>query len=249
MTSIIFVIALAFSNVIFSLNGPPADDEVEGVINRTTELAPGSTVVVRGIEGPVSIETTESSVAEIHWRRLAKSKRDLDCETIDISEQPGTLEILHRTDRSCHIIQAHETLKLILPRSANLKITQVEGSLVIADLDGRIDVRSVEGAFKAGYVRAASVEGVEGDVSLGLIANPEQDLSIRNIEGDVDLTLPSDLHADIKLRDITGRVNWGSFAPSGAHTVRENAFVTFGNGGRTISVTNVEGSLSLRSRN
>lgn len=247
MFGYLFIVLITFWNLGVALNSS-SDDEIKGVVDRTAKLAPGATVNVRGIEGPVVVETSNSQIAEIHWTRTAKSQRDYDCETIDIDEQPNSLEILHRTDRSCHIIQAHEALRLVLPKTANFKINGVEGALTISELAGSIDVQSVEGDLKVGSVHAAMIQGVEGDVSLGLSGEVDQDLLIRNIEGNVDLALPSALNADIRLRGITGKVDWGPFAPSGAHAVNEHAYITFGRGGRTISVLDVEGSLRLRAK-
>src|SRR5262245_6734354 len=60
-------------------------------INETYELAPGAHVEISVISGPVEIETTNSSRAEVRILRSGPKRETADCYTVAISHSPSRL--------------------------------------------------------------------------------------------------------------------------------------------------------------
>src|SRR5215203_3588502 len=67
-------------------------------IDRTFELSRGARVEVSSISGSVEVVVTESSTAEVHVTRSARSRAELDCAPMIVEGSPTRLVI--RVDQS-----------------------------------------------------------------------------------------------------------------------------------------------------
>src|SRR5213593_545571 len=69
-------------------------------INQTYELSPGARVELSVISGPVDVETTSGTTAEVHIVRMGQTRADLDCYTVGIEHTPTSLLMRHLQERS-----------------------------------------------------------------------------------------------------------------------------------------------------
>src|SRR5512138_329135 len=62
-------------------------------IDMNVELEPGAAVTVNDISGPVTIETTDGSTAEIHVERSARTREDLEKKKIVVDHTSTSLTV------------------------------------------------------------------------------------------------------------------------------------------------------------
>jgi hypothetical protein len=224
------------------------DNAVRGEIRKTYKLAPGANVEVSGIEGSVVVETTTGDTAELHWIRQARTQNDFDCETISIEHSPKSLVIEHQTkkDKQCKIIQASEQMKLLVPRSVNLKFSNIEGDFSSGATDGFLELKNIEGAVQIEQAQSAEISSVESDLSLNVAQVGSRGINIHNIEGAVELGIAKNLNADLigsdKLENI--QINIPNVQTSAFD--RKNYRLRIGAGGAGISISNIEGGVKVR---
>ncbi|MBV9216681.1 MAG: hypothetical protein JO053_10935 [Acidobacteria bacterium] len=244
---------LVFSLSLFGAFAQPDNYPIKGQIDRTVQLSAGATVDVKGVEGPLTIETGDVSTAEIHWTREALTQKDYDCETIDITESTSALTITHRTDHSCHVIQARENMRLVLPRSASITADGIEGSVTIGDTEGDLSLGGVEGAVKVERLRSARLRGIEGSVTFSVDQLVRNGLVLDGIEGAVNIAVSDGVNADVKISGVEGPIS----IPGAVANVRSQnddddndriREARLGSGGTPISIRGIEGSVTIRRR-
>src|SRR5260370_37571173 len=62
-------------------------------INQTYELSPGASVEVSGINGPVEIDTANSTTAQVHIIRSANTQEDLAHHRITVDHSTSSLVV------------------------------------------------------------------------------------------------------------------------------------------------------------
>ncbi|HKP47379.1 MAG TPA: DUF4097 family beta strand repeat-containing protein [Pyrinomonadaceae bacterium] len=232
---------------------------ISGEINNVFELGPNAQIEVSRIEGSVKIETANTDRAELHFVRHARTQRDYDCETIDVQHTGNSLTIDHRRNSSCRVIQAYEELTLLVPQSANLSLSRLEGDVAVNNTSGYLQMRGIEGSVHIGEAQAARIESVEGDVNVGVRQLDEKGISIRNVEGDVALRLVDGLNANLNVRHAAGVAIDLPNVPN--RPARANSFqsddeddsarhsmtiLRLGGGGPDLSIVNIEGNVAVR---
>lgn len=231
---------------------------VRGEINRSFQLSPNAQIDVTGIEGAVKVETRNDNRAEIHFVRHARTQRDFDCETIVVQDSPNSLTIEHQTDASCRVIQAYEELTLIVPQSANLTFGRIEGDFTVGKTDGYLQLSNIEGSVRAGEVKAAQIEAIEGGVTLSIARLDSQGVTVRAIEGPVELRVANDINANLRVRATEGvdidlpnapnkLIGSNSFQSENEDRSRRGGTeLQLGTGGANITISAIEGRVRVR---
>jgi hypothetical protein len=230
---------------------------ISGEINRSFQLSPNAQIDVVSIEGAVKVETSDSNRAELHYVRHALTQADFDCESIVVEDGPSRLSIEHRTNRSCHIIQAYEELTLIVPQSANLTLRGIEGDFIVSRTDGFLHLNGIEGSVQVGGVQAAEIRGVEGNITLTVARLDSQGITVRGIEGNVELRVADNLNANLRVRgadrvdvDLPNvpnkRTATNSFQSEDENRSRRGTELQLGAGGPEILISGIEGRVRVR---
>jgi hypothetical protein len=224
------------------------DYPVRGEIRQSYKLAPGANVEVSGIEGSVIVETTGGDKAELHWVRQARTQNDYDCETIVVENSSKSLVVQHQTKKSaqCRTIQASEQMKLLVPRSANLKFSNIEGNFTAGATDGFLQLRNIEGAVRIEQAQSAEISSIESDLFLNVAQVNPRGINIHNIEGAVDLGISKNLNADLIGSDNLENVQINIPNIQSTAFDRKNYRLRIGAGGAGISISNIEGGVKLR---
>jgi DUF4097 and DUF4098 domain-containing protein YvlB len=251
--SLMVVLAMNLSAMGWVLHDPALDSSTQtkqdyparGEINESYQLSPNANVEVRGIEGAVKVETSNDNRAEIHFVRHARTQRDYDCETIVIQHSPTNLTVHHQTNRSCRVIQAYEELTLVVPRSANLNISQIEGDFSVGNTEGYLQLSHIEGSVRAAEVQAAEIEHIEGGVTLHIARLASQGATVRYVEGDVELRVAGNVNANLRVRRAENvEIDLPNAATS--RTGSREYSLQLGAGGANISISGIEGSVRIR---
>lgn len=223
------------------------DYPVRGEIRQTYQLAPNANIEVTGIEGPVEVETTNGGTAEIHFVREARTQADYDCETIVVQHSPTSLVVQHqtRTGKPCEIIGAREQMNLVVPRSANLNFSNIEGGFSVGATDGFLRLNEIEGFVRVGQTQAAEISSVEGGLSLNVAQVSPKGINIRNIEGAVELGVTRDLNADLRVVGKSGNIQLDIPNAQMGASGRKDYRLRLGTGGAGITISRIEGGVKI----
>lgn len=179
-------------------------------IRQTYRISPQGTVRVRGIAGPVTVETTDGGdTAEVHVVRMAATERELQCYRTEISSSRARLSIEHvqrERERECRSIRSRQEVHLRVPRSVNLDFSTIAGALDVAHTDGMVRAESIAGQATFARVRAAEIDSIAGGLTIGLAPVGSEGVRISSVVGPVDLNLDRGVDADLSVDSVMGSV-------------------------------------------
>lgn len=238
-----------------------ADLPVKEEIRQTYKLAAATKVNVSGINGSVDIQTSDTDTAEIHIVRSARDQDTLSQRKTIVEHEADTLTIRNDKNSSRGLWDAlkgsgelRTRVMLKLPRNIRLDIGGVNGHVTTGEIDGAVELSGINGKIKVAQVTGAvSASGINGPMDLG-IRKPDdpgkkgdkQGVDLSGINGPIELHFSGDVNADL---DVSG-FN-GGFHDEGMNVQleekrnRHNFSGKIGNGGASISVSGVNGSLTL----
>jgi DUF4097 and DUF4098 domain-containing protein YvlB len=193
---------------------------------QTYALSSGATVEINSVSGGVTVETSESSQAEVEIVRTARAREDLDCRQFKVETSPERLRLDGNDERrQCRNVQVHQTLNLRLPRRVNLDVNSVSGHVRVGALDGWAHLNSISGNASvertAGEVLFSSISGsatvaqasgkatfssISGRVRINLTRLGGEGVRVNSVSGSVEVGLPDGANADIRVRSISGEV-------------------------------------------
>lgn len=226
--------------------------EVRDEIRKSYELSPGAEVEVKGINGSVTIETSDTRTAEIYIVRTANDQAALDRRKIVI-ENTGTSLTIHGEKGDVgffdHFFGSNpsEKVTLKLPKQVALVTRGVNGSVTVGDLDGSIEVGGVNGRVEVGQATgSAEFHGINGNVSVALKQLQKEGVRLKGINGNIELRIADGVNADLETHGMNGSVR--SEVPEitvnkSEHGNRYSAQI--GSGGNPISVSGVNGNVRL----
>ncbi|MCI0489094.1 MAG: hypothetical protein L0229_21085 [Blastocatellia bacterium] len=227
----------------------PSDLPEREEIRQTYELAPGARVEVSGINGTVDIETHYGDTAEVHIVRSARNREDLNYKKIEIEYSPNRLVIKTERDRERHRDRANvrQRVMLKLPRHIDLATSGVNGWVKVGEVDGPVRVSGVNGSVTVDHaVGYSHLSGINGRVSMTISRLSEQGIHVSGVNGGVDLRFTDELNADLDVSGINGSVQ--ADVPNvilQGKLNRNNFRARIGEGGPSISVSGVNGSVKL----
>lgn len=215
--------------------------------HQTYRISRDGTVRVRGIAGPVTVQTTDGGdTAEVHILRMAATERELRCYRTEVSSSGGDLSIEHvqLRERGCDSIRSRQEVRLTVPRSVDLDFSTVAGAVDIAPTDGRVRLDSIAGATTLASVREADIDAIAGSLSIGL-APGNQDVRISSVVGPVEVSIGEGVNTDLSFDSVIGSVR--SLAPGIAIRENDGSYrARAGSGGGRVSLSAVVGAVRLR---
>src|SRR5215213_11254330 len=173
-------------------------------INQTYQLAPGARVEVSSIRGPVKIVNADTATAEVQIIRTARSRADLEYHKIEVEQAGNSLVVRgvqEPEERGRRNVQVNHQVILKLPRSIDLSVTSISGSVQTADVDGQLNVSSISGSARFGNVGGKlEVTSVSGSVDVG---NVGADARVNSVSGNVGL---GQVNGSLKVVSVSGGV-------------------------------------------
>lgn len=224
--------------------------EVREEIRKSYELAPGARVEVSGMNGWVKIETSDSKTADVYIERTGESQEVLNRRKITIDSTPGGLTIRgEKSDRSflSRIFGSspteHVTLKL--PRQISLVARGVNGSVVVGEIDGSVEIHGINGKVEiAQAAGSAEFNGINGNITVGL-KQLDKGIDIHGINGNIELRLSDGVNADLEAHGMNGNVtsDLPNVTVDKSHHGSYSAQI--GKGGTSISASGINGNIRL----
>jgi DUF4097 and DUF4098 domain-containing protein YvlB len=188
-----------------------ATDQVREEIRQSYPLAPGASVELTNINGAIRIETSDTNTAEVYVERLASSNEALsrrkviieaDSNNLRIRGEKGDVGFFERLFGS----NPSEKLTLKLPREIALHTKGVNGALIVAELDGPVEVRGVNGRVQIAAANAAEFKGINGNITIGLKRLNNDGVTLGGINGNIELQLTPGINAAFDAHGINGNV-------------------------------------------
>lgn len=104
--------------------------------------------------------------------------------------------------------------RIAVPRGTHLVVrTQLGGDIEIRDIDGDIDVNSMNGEVTLSDIgSSAIVNTMNGEITALFRRPPTKPVSITSMNGEIDLQLPTETKASVRLRTHNGSIRT-NFAP------------------------------------
>lgn len=227
-----------------------ATGDVREEIRQTYELAPGARLEVGGINGSVTIETSDTKTAEVYIERTASSQEAMNRRKIEIQADANLLRIHGETTDHNFFAKlfgskASERVKLKVPRQISLLAKGVNGAFVVEDIDGSVEVGGINGKVQiANAAGSATFKGINGSVALGMDRIEGEGVEFSGINGNIELQLGADVNADFDAKGMNGRVVAdipNVFLEKGKH--RYSARI--GSGGTGINAKGINGNIRL----
>ena len=226
--------------------------EAREEIRKSYELSPGARVEVSGINGAVKVETSDRKTAEVYIERTGKSREALNRRKVTIQSSPTSLTI-HGEEGDVGFFarffgsNPSERVTLRLPRQISLLAKGVNGSVIVGELEGAVEVYGVNGKVDIGQARgSAQFKGINGNVSVALKQIENEGVRIAGINGNIELRLNEGLNADLEAHGMNGSVRSDLPEVQVQKSDHGNKYYAhIGSGGSQISVSGVNGNVRL----
>jgi len=242
---------------------PAVEPQRQGNEFRLREpLAAGRTLEVRGINGGVSAEPSESGEFEVVATKRAR-KSDPDEVRIEVVRHAGGVLICAvypnpgGEPNTCELENSRSQVRdndttvnftVRVPAGVNFEGRTVNGKVEAERLRGDVDVKTVNGSINVsttGLARAATVNGSITAV-LGRADWPAG-LEFKTVNGGIDLTLPANLSARVEAKTLNGEITSDfPMTVSGTFSRRRLSGTIGGGGDRQLILETVNGSVQIR---
>lgn len=220
-------------------------------IRKSFELAPGARVEIFNINGSVNIETSDATVADVFVERTGSAEA-LSKRKVVVEGHPNSLKIYGERANVGFFARlfganSREKVTVKLPRRIDLLTKGVNGSVVVGDLDGPVEVRGVNGRVQiAGTTGTANFKGINGNIFVGLKQLNPEGVTISGVNGNIELRLSRELNAYLEAKGMNGRVVSEIMGVSVEKEKRGRYWwVQIGSGGNSINAKGINGNIRL----
>jgi len=221
-------------------------------ITKSVAIARGAKVSVRGLNGPLTIETWEGETADIDITITASDAAALARNPLLVEETGGGLTIRtedkrERGESGRDRGWVRHRARLRLPRSVSLDVSGINGRVQVAEIAGTIGISGINGAVEVAEAGSATqLNGINGRVSVSLTKIGAEGLNVNGINGAVELGFQGTINANLDVHGINGSVNSDFPVVVLGEVKRGELRGTLGAGGPTIVVKGINGSVQLR---
>lgn len=228
----------------------PTAGQAREEIRKSYELSPGARVDVSGINGAVKIETSDSKTADVYIERTGDSQEALNRRKIVIESTPSGLTIRGEKGDGSFLARIFgsspsERVTLRLPKQVSLVTRGVNGSVVVGEIEGPVDVHGINGKVQIEQASgSAEFSGINGNISVGL-KKLDKSMEISGINGNIELRLGEGVNADLETHGMNGNVssNMPNVVVDKSKHGRYSAQI--GQGGTSISAHGINGNIRL----
>lgn len=219
-------------------------------IRKSYDLSPGARVEISGINGAVKIETSDSKTADVYIERTGDSQEALNRRKIVIDNSPSGLTIRGEKGDGSFLARMFgsspsERVTLRLPRQVSLVTKGVNGSVVVGEIEGTVEVQGINGKVQIGEASgSAEFKGINGNVSVGL-KKLDKSFEISGINGNIELRLGEGVNAKLETHGMNGNVtsNMPNVVVDKSKHGSYSALI--GRGGTSISAHGINGNIRL----
>jgi hypothetical protein len=234
-------------------SGNNSQGEARDEFRKSFELQPGARVEVQGINGKLTIITSDTTTAEVHVVRTAKNNDSLGRREVIVEQTATGLLVKGKQARHPgfweHLFgkNPNEEVTIRAPRQIALALKGINGRVTSGDIDGPLEAKGINGRAELGQANeSAEIGGINGSISITLNKLGNQGVRVSGINGGIELRLGSALNADLTAKGMNGSVR--SEIPDvviDKDQVGARYSARIGSGGSPITISGVNGSVRL----
>jgi DUF4097 and DUF4098 domain-containing protein YvlB len=241
--------------VIFSAAFARADYDFKETFTRSSVFDPAGAVVLENVNGNIEVRTWDKNEILIEGEKSAKTEAELGLVDLRIEISPDRAFVKVRLPKrergffSDGNIRAAVRFKVTVPKHAVLeKIAGVNGSVILENVHGLVNARTVNGGIKASNLGdTANLETVNGAISAEFShVAAEQKLSFNTVNGQIRVRLPKDAGAKVHGSVVNGRVSC-DFPLTLGEAKGRRLSGTIGDGRAFLEAETVNGRVSIES--
>lgn len=236
------------------------------------QLAPGSTVHLRTMNGNVSVRGTAQSHARVQGIKRWRRGRDRDVQFVvsRSGDDVYVCAIWTRRGGRCgderyrasparwlamfslfrRRTDMNASFEMMLPPGVRVDASTVNGRVTVTEAGGDVKAQTVNGEIRASTMGGAlSLKTINGSIRARAASlAKDAPIDLETVNGSVRAELPSPLDADVQLSTVNGRITTDfPVALSGRASSRELQG-TVGSGGRPVRLRTVNGSVELKTK-
>jgi hypothetical protein len=236
---------------------PPQGDQW----NWHGRIAAGKTLEIRGVNGRVVADPATGAEALVTATKRAHDHGNPDDVKIEVVEHEGSVTICavypgssnrcgpdddyHMSTRNNDVeVEFHAQL----PAGVAFSGSTVNGDVEVTALTGPVDATTVNGSVRLETTSGdASAHTVNGSVNATVHGQGSRSLRFETVNGGVTLSVPKDLNADLEAETVNGSIDTDFPITVTGHINRRHLDGRIGQGGRSLKIETVNGSIRLRS--
>jgi len=231
------------------------------------KLSAGQTVTIRNINGDVRAETGSGDQVEVTAEKSGVNADEVQIKAVTTADGVSICAIYpsdNAGEASCgqHEWHSHNhwsgharvDFTVRLPRDLHFNAATVNGDIEASELGRSADLTTVNGKVQVSTAEWAEVRTVNGSIYADFRSSGWADsLKLETVNGSVELTAPAALNADVEFNTLNGHVS-SDFAytvTSGTrigHPGPTRISARFGDGGRELRISTVNGNIEIRKR-
>lgn len=216
----------------------------ETTLTKSFSLSDEPRISVKNVSGSINISVWDNPQAEVKVTRRG-SESDKGFAPVFFSNEGGNLVVRTADRRGSSDVR----YDLKLPREvASLELNSVTGAIKLSDIEGEITVQNVSGQTDLTNIAGLRKAGtVEGNINIVLREWRDEPLELKAVTGDISLQIKSAVDADLEATSVTGSISlddaFGIVVEK--QMVGQRARGKMGEGGETIKITTVNGSIKV----
>jgi hypothetical protein len=234
-------------------SGNNSPSEARDEFRKSFELQPGARVEVQGINGKLTIITSDTTTAEVHVVRTAKNNDSLGRREVIVEQTSTGLLVKGKQARHAGLWEhlfgkdPNEEVTIRAPRQIALVLKGINGRVTSGDIDGPLEAKGINGRAELGQAsESAEIGGINGNVSVTLNKLGNQGVRVSGVNGGIELRLGSALNADLTAKGMNGSIR--SEIPD--VVIDKDEFgsrysARIGSGGSPITISGVNGNVRL----
>jgi len=215
-------------------------------INRSFTLPAKARVEVVAINGSVDIKAIDGDTASVEIERTARSRAELDCNTVVSRQVPSHLFIKSEAVCENRVIQVRHRVVLSLPRNVDLTVIGVNGPVNVGEIEGTISISGISGNINLAQAgRRSRISGNMGTTTINLRKLYAGGLELSGNSGPIKLYIGDELNAVARVSGISGSVSSDLPDLTFHKTAAADYYARIGSGGPTIYVLAHVGNILL----
>jgi hypothetical protein len=226
--------------------------EVKEELHKTYPLPENGQISLENLNGDVFVNAWDKKEIQVDAIKSAKTNEGLSRAEIVIDAQSNSIEIETKyrrhedwDDHDGASVEYH----LTVPRHSNLDTLRlVNGHLEIHGVRGQISASCVNGKLTAdGLANNTKINAVNGSVMLSFESlNEVRDVVVSSVNGRIEVAVPANASAEVRANTLSGQIhNDFNLETEKSGFIGKRLEGTIGSGGRSIKLSNVNGSITL----
>lgn len=248
---LLFIVAVVFG-------GTASAERLQESFDRTVDVRPGASLSLENVNGRIVVSSWDQPRVRIHAVRKAESREVLDKVVVDVRGSGGDLSIVSKmpSKNEGGFLDflfgdggnASVDYELTVPRTADVKVENTNGSITLAEVSGRIELATTNGRIEAvhcsGTINASTTNGSIRAELLQVSSGKAMEFETTN--GSISVTVPPTFAATVDADTTNGSIKTDLPVTTRSFSRRELRG-TLNGGGAQLSLHTTNGSIEIRS--